>query len=65
MPVNATIGHVIATIGYEKASVAAVIAALRTAGIATLIDVRAVPWSRRPEVCKRSLKAAAERAGIS
>jgi len=36
------------TIGYEKATQAEVIAALEAAGVERVIDVRAVPLSRRP-----------------
>jgi uncharacterized protein (DUF488 family) len=51
------------TIGYEKARLADVVAALSSAGVATLIDVRDRPISRRPGFSKRQL-AAAEEAGI-
>ena len=40
----------LATIGYEKETQAAVIDRLRTAGVEVLIDVRAVPSSRRVAV---------------
>jgi len=36
------------TIGYEKATQAELIAALEAAGVKRVIDVRAVPLSRRP-----------------
>ncbi len=36
------------TIGYEKATVAEFLAALQQAGVERLIDVRALPLSRRP-----------------
>jgi uncharacterized protein (DUF488 family) len=52
------------TIGYEKARLADVIAALKAAGIATLIDVRDRPQSRRPGFSKRQLAAGLEEAGI-
>ncbi|HKS89506.1 MAG TPA: DUF488 domain-containing protein [Stellaceae bacterium] len=52
------------TIGYEKARLADVVAALTGAGVATLIDVRDRPISRRPGFSKRQLAAAAEMAGI-
>ncbi len=55
----------IATIGYEKATPDALIAALRAAGIETLIDVRAVARSRRPGFSKGALSAAAAEAGMS
>jgi uncharacterized protein (DUF488 family) len=52
------------TIGYEKARLADVVAALGAAGVATLIDVRDRPISRRPGFSKRQLAAAVEEAGI-
>src|ERR1700741_2602494 len=52
------------TIGYEKARLADVIAALKSAGVATLIDVRNRPQSRRPGFSKRQLAASLEEAGI-
>ena len=58
-------GRAIWTIGYEQAAQAAVIAALREAGIGLLADIRYLPLSRRPGFSKSSLKAAAEQAGIS
>lgn len=54
----------IATIGYEKATPGALIAALQAAGVETLVDVRAVARSRRPGFSKGALSAAAEAAGI-
>ena len=52
------------TIGYEQATQAGVIAALVTAGVEVLADVRALPLSRRPGFSKSSLAAAAREAGI-
>jgi uncharacterized protein (DUF488 family) len=52
------------TIGYEKARLGDVVAALRASGVATLIDVRDRPISRRPGFSKRQLAAAVEAAGI-
>jgi uncharacterized protein (DUF488 family) len=52
------------TIGYEKARLTDVIAALRQAGVAALIDVRDRPQSRRPGFSKRQLAAGLEEAGI-
>ena len=43
------------TIGYEKATQADVIAALQAAGVERVIDVRAVPLSRRPGFSKNVL----------
>ena len=54
----------LATIGYEDATPARLIAALRQARIATLVDVRAIANSRRPGFSKRALSAALEKAGI-
>lgn len=52
------------TIGYEQATQAAVIDALRQAGVELLADIRYLPLSRRPGFSKSSLKSAAEEAGI-
>jgi len=52
------------SIGYEKARQADIIAALRAAGVQTLIDVRDRPISRRPGFSKNQLAAALEEAGI-
>ncbi len=52
------------TIGYERANPPRIIAALRAAGARSLIDVRAVPVSRKPGLSKRALAAALEEAGL-
>ncbi len=52
------------TIGYEKATQPEVIAALRGAGVERLIDVRAVPLSRRPGFSKNVLANGLREAGI-
>jgi uncharacterized protein (DUF488 family) len=52
------------TIGYEGATVPEVIAALRQAGVERMIDVRALPLSRRPGFSKSPLRAALAEAGI-
>ena len=52
------------TIGYEKARLADVVATLAGSGVATLIDVRDRPISRRPGFSKHQLAAAVEAAGI-
>ncbi|NKC30465.1 DUF488 domain-containing protein [Falsiroseomonas selenitidurans] len=52
------------TIGYEAATPASLLGALRQAGIATLVDVRALANSRKPGFAKRALGAALEEAGI-
>jgi uncharacterized protein (DUF488 family) len=53
------------TIGYEQATQAAVVAALRDASVEVLADVRYLPLSRRPGFSKNSLRAAVEEAGIA
>jgi uncharacterized protein (DUF488 family) len=57
-------GKALYTIGYEKARLADVVATLRAAGVATLIDVRDRPISRRPGFSKRQLAPSLEEAGI-
>lgn len=52
------------TIGYEGATQDELIAALKTAGVALLADVRAVPLSRRPGFSKNILAAGLREAGI-
>lgn len=52
------------TIGYEGATVPEFIGALQTAGVERVIDVRALPLSRRPGFSKSPLRAALEEAGI-
>src|SRR4051794_10971036 len=52
------------TIGYEGATVPEFIAALQKAGVGRVIDVRALPLSRRPGFSKSPLRAALEEAGI-
>lgn len=52
------------TIGYEKARLPDVIAALEEAGVKTLIDVRDRPQSRRPGFSKNQLAAGLDEAGI-
>jgi uncharacterized protein (DUF488 family) len=54
----------LATIGYEGATVDAVLRALLEAGVRHLVDVRAVPRSRKPGFSKRQLAAALEQAGL-
>jgi uncharacterized protein (DUF488 family) len=53
------------TIGYEQATQAAVVQALRDAGVEALVDIRYLPLSRRPGFSKNSLKSAVEEAGIA
>jgi uncharacterized protein (DUF488 family) len=52
------------TIGYEGSTQADVIAALATAGVKLVIDVRAVPLSRKPGFSKNALKAGLAEAGV-
>jgi len=52
------------TIGYEGATVAEFLAALERAGVERVIDVRAVPNSRRPGFSKTPLRNALAEAGI-
>ena len=57
-------GRKLYTIGYEKALLRDVISTLAAARVATLIDVRDRPISRRPGFSKRQLAAAIEEAGM-
>lgn len=52
------------TIGYEATTMDEFIAALRGAGVERVIDVRAVPLSRRPGFSKNILAASLREAGI-
>jgi len=52
------------TIGYEGSTVGDFLGALKAAGVERMIDVRALPLSRRPGFSKSPLKAALEEAGI-
>ena len=52
------------TIGYEATTMADFLAALTRAGVRRVIDVRALPLSRRPGFSKSSLAAALKEAGI-
>ena len=52
------------TIGYEATTMAAFLAALKAAGVERVIDVRALPLSRRPGFSKSPLRAALDEAGI-
>lgn len=52
------------TIGYEGASQPAVVAALKAAGVRTLVDVRDLPLSRRAGFSKKPLSASLAEAGI-
>lgn len=52
------------TIGYEATTMAEFLAALKGAGVERVIDVRALPLSRRPGFSKSSLAASLAEAGI-
>ena len=52
------------TIGYEATTVSEFIAALHKAGVQRVIDVRALPLSRRPGFSKTPLRAALGEAGL-
>jgi uncharacterized protein (DUF488 family) len=52
------------TIGYEGTTVPEFIAALKTDGVKRVIDVRALPLSRRPGFSKSPIKAALNEEGI-
>ena len=52
------------TIGYEATTMAEFLAALTKAGVERVIDVRALPLSRRPGFSKSPLRAALDEAGI-
>ncbi|MGK6357012.1 DUF488 family protein [Sphingomonas sp. DT-207] len=52
------------TIGYEATTMDEFLAALKRAGVERLIDVRAVPLSRRPGFSKNILAASLREAGI-
>ncbi len=52
------------TIGYEATTMADFLAALTRAGVRQVIDVRALPLSRRPGFSKSSLAASLAEAGI-
>jgi uncharacterized protein (DUF488 family) len=52
------------TIGYEGTTVPVFIATLKGAGVERVIDVRALPLSRRPGFSKSALRAALEEVGV-
>jgi uncharacterized protein (DUF488 family) len=53
------------TLGYQGIYLETFIEALRSQNIGTLLDVRAVPWSRREEFSKRDLAGSLEKAGVN
>ena len=52
------------TIGYEGTTVPDFLAALKAAGVRQLVDIRALPLSRRPGFSKSALRSALEEVGI-
>ena len=52
------------TIGYEGGTIVAVLRSLQEAHVGLLIDVRALPQSRKPGFSKRQLAAALDERGI-
>jgi uncharacterized protein (DUF488 family) len=52
------------TIGYESTTMPEFVAALKSAGVERVIDVRALPLSRRPGFSKTPLSCALAEAGI-
>jgi uncharacterized protein (DUF488 family) len=64
MPPVATAAPKLLSIGYEKAGFADFILTLQRAGVATVIDVRDLPLSRRAGFSKRQLQAGLTEAGI-
>ena len=52
------------TIGYEAATMGDFLAALKSAGVQRVIDVRALPLSRRPGFSKTPLRGALQEVGI-
>lgn len=52
------------SIGYEATTMGEFLAALSSAGVKRVIDVRALPLSRRPGFSKSSLRASLAEAGI-
>ena len=55
----------LATIGYQGCTIDEVLDELHRAGISLLIDVRAVPLSRKPGFSKRQLAAGLDERGIA
>lgn len=52
------------TVGYQGASVPALVETLKAAGVDVLIDVRSAPVSKRPEFAKAALSASISAAGL-
>ena len=64
MPALTTTTRTLLSIGYEKAGFADFILTLQAARVATVIDVRDLPLSRRAGFSKRQLQAGLAKAGI-
>ena len=58
------LGMKVFTIGYEATTVGEFVAALQQAGVERVIDVRAIPNSRRPGFSKTPLSRALAEVGI-
>ena len=52
------------TLGYQGLTLEAYVATLEAAGVGVLLDVREVPWSRKPGFSKKPLSLALEAAGV-
>jgi len=61
---KASKAHAVMTIGYQERTVIDFIRALRAAKVTTLVDIRAVPMSRRAEFRKNALASLLDDAGI-
>ena len=64
VPAMSTRPETICTIGYEGATVAGFVAALKEAGVSLVLDIRAVPASRKKGFSKSPLAAHLAEAGI-
>jgi uncharacterized protein (DUF488 family) len=62
--IDASLMSSLFTIGYEKATSSAVLDELQRAGVALVVDTRAVAASRRPGFSKRQLAAGLDERGI-
>jgi uncharacterized protein (DUF488 family) len=60
-----SMGAIFFTVGYERTTLAGLIAALQRAGVKTLVDVRDVANSRRAGFSKKLLSASLDEAGVS
>jgi len=53
------------TIGYESVAPDAFVRALKDAGVSTLLDIRAIAWSRKEGFSKEELRSVLDSAGIA